>query len=291
MMIKSMTGYGRSEQHRDGRTLSAEVRTVNHRFAEYSVRLPGELAPLEGRVRELLQQRVPRGAVVLTVGGGGEAGTRPVIDREQVARYLAQLRDLKREHGLKGGVDLRTLVALPGVVAGGAAADDPGERWDLLAAAVAAALDRLDEMRRREGRALQRDLAGRVRRLGRLIGRIQSLARRRPAERRRRLQARVREIAGGLALDPARLAQEVALFAERADITEELVRLRSHCAAFAAYLAGKQPVGRRLDFLLQEMNREANTIGSKAGAAGIAQLVVELKEQLEKMREQAQNVE
>ncbi|MRR08658.1 DUF1732 domain-containing protein, partial [bacterium] len=160
-----------------------------------------------------------------------------------------------------------------------------------LAEAATAALDRLDEMRRREGRALQRELAGRVRRLTRLAGRIEALARRRPAQRRRLLQARVREIAGGLALDPARLVQEVALFAERADVTEELVRLRSHCAAFAAYLAGKQPAGRRLDFLLQEMNREANTIGSKAGDAAVSQLVVELKEQLEKMREQAQNVE
>lgn len=290
-MIKSMTGYGRSQQHRDGRTLSVEVRTVNHRFAEYSVRLPGELAPLEGRVRELLQQRIPRGSVVLTVGGGGEGDAGPVIDRDRAARYLAQLRDLKRELGLKGGVDLRTLLALPGVVSAGAAAADPGERWEWLAEAATAALDRLDEMRRREGRALQRELAGRVRRLTRLAGRIEALARRRPAQRRRLLQARVREIAGGLALDPARLAQEVALFAERADVTEELVRLRSHCAAFAAYLAGKQPAGRRLDFLLQEMNREANTIGSKAGDAAVSQLVVELKEQLEKMREQAQNVE
>lgn len=290
-MIKSMTGYGRSELHRDGRTLTAEVRTVNHRFAEFSVRLPKELAALEGRVRELLQQRIPRGSVTLTVGGGGETGTRPAIDRDQAARYLAQLRDLKREHGLKGGVDLRTLVALPGIVAGDAAAGGAGDCWDLLAGAVAAALDRLDEMRCREGRALHRDLAGRLRRLSRLAGRIESLARRRPAERRRKLQSRVREIAGGLALDPARLAQEVALFAERADVTEELVRLRSHCAAFAAYLAGRQPAGRRLDFLLQEMNREANTIGSKAGDAGVSQLVVELKEQLEKMREQAQNVE
>ena len=138
---------------------------------------------------------------------------------------------------------------------------------------------------------MDRELRGRLRLMDRTAARIGARAKRRPVQYRRLLQARIKEIAGGHALDPARLAQEVALFADRVDVTEELVRFRSHCAAFAAALRQSQPVGRRLDFLLQELNREANTIGSKANDAAVAQLAVDLKEQIEKMREQAQNVE
>ncbi len=291
-MIKSMTGYGRAAFVHRGRTLTVEVRAVNHRHAEFGVRLPRELAPLEARVREALQKLIPRGSVSAVVAPAGpEPSPPPVIDRERIRQYAAQLKALKRELGLKGGAGLRTLLALPDVVSPPNDGDHGDAAWEPLSRGLAAAVRGLDAMRRREGAALQRDLEGRNRRILSLIGRIAARVRRRPALLRRRLRQRITDIAGGLRLDPARLAQEAALLADRSDITEELVRLRSHCSAFAAYLRQQQPVGRRLDFLLQEMNREANTIGSKAGDSAVSQLVVELKDQIEKLREQVQNVE
>jgi uncharacterized protein (TIGR00255 family) len=291
-MIKSMTGYGRAGSGRGGQQLTAEIRTVNHRFSEFSIRLPRELAQLEPVVKELLQKRIPRGSVTATISSAGsEAGRLATIDRAKAEHYLVQLRSLKKDLGLKGGVDLRTLIALPDVVSITAESAAPDDSWERLSEVLDDALAQLEQMRKREGTALERDLKGRLVRMDRTVARIAARAKTRPARFRRQLQERVRQLAEGLRLDPARLAQEIALFADRADITEELVRFRSHCAAFAAALKQHQPVGRRLDFLLQEMNREANTIGSKANDAAVAQLAVDLKEQIEKMREQAQNVE
>lgn len=291
-MIKSMTGYGRTESGQNGQKLSVEVRTVNHRYAEFSVRLPKELAFLEPQAKELLQKRITRGSVTVTVSANGREPERlATIDHARAGYYLDQLKALKKEYGLKGSVDLLTLISLPEVVSfrGETAAAD--KSWEQLSSALDTALKNLEEMRRREGAALYRELNGRILRLARTVARIGVQADRRPKKYRQQLQARVRALAGDLKLDPARMAQEIALFADRTDVTEELVRLKSHCSAFAAYLKQSQPTGRRLDFLLQEMNREANTIGSKANDAGVSQLAVDLKEQIEKLREQAQNVE
>jgi len=291
-MITSMTGYGRAEAAAGGAKLVVELRSVNHRYSEFSVRLPQELSPLEPRVKQLLQQRIARGSVTAVVSAGGrDDGRSAAIDTARAAQYLAQLRALKKELGIKGGVDLRTLLALPEVVSYRAETAAPDDGWELLSAALAGALARLEQTRKREGVVLERELRGRLQRMTRTVARIEARARTRPARYRRQLQARVKDIAENCKLDPARLAQEIALFADRVDITEELVRFRSHCAAFAAALRQPRPVGRRLDFLLQELNREANTIGSKANDAAVAQLAVGLKEQIEKMREQAQNVE
>ncbi len=296
-MIHSMTGFGRARFQVDAWTFELEVRSVNHRHLEARVRLPRPLASFEPEVRARVQGRFSRGKLDLSVAVPDSASppTRLEIDRDAAQAYLAAGRALAEQRGVSGALDVASLLALPGVARFVEPELAPGLLAERLFDALDAGLDALESMRAAEGAAIERDLAGRLDAVSALVDEIEgrSGAVREAACERLRKRTRQLEAETGL-LDEARLHQEIALAAERMDVSEELVRLRSHVDQFRTRLAGAgvgQPVGRSLDFLLQEFLREANTIGSKASDAPVAHWVVELKTELERMREQVQNVE
>jgi uncharacterized protein (TIGR00255 family) len=292
--FRSMTGFGRGEAPAAGGRVVVEARSVNHRFMEVALRLPPGYASLEPRLRKLVTGRFARGRIDLTTtvqaeSGGGRA---PAVDWEFATGLRARLEELKSRLGLPGDVDLALLAAQRGVFVAEEAGPEP--TWEPVAAAAGAALDALAAMRTEEGAALAADVRERLDRMLVLVEQVAARAPVVPAEYRERLAARVRALladAGGVGLDPGRLEQEVALLAERADVTEELTRLRSHLGQIAALLRAAEPVGRKLEFLLQEVHREVNTIGSKSTDMTITRTVLELKGELEKLREQAANVE
>jgi len=293
--MKSMTGYGRGESTRDGLKVTIEVSSVNRRQSEVFLNLPRELEALEPRIRDEVNRRIARGR--LTVRGTLQAGEGAGIGRGTINRTLAQdyareLARLARELQLPTTITVDTLVQLPGVIQANDRLGDTETVWPPVEAALRAALGALLKMREREGTHLARDLAARMAAMRKLAAQLQ---RRAPAVTRRyREELRRRIRAAGLeSLDPQdeRLLKEVALFADRSDITEELTRLQSHFQQFDDCQAATEPVGRTLDFLAQEMNREVNTIGSKANDAASSRAVVALKTELERFREQAQNVE
>ncbi|RMH38935.1 MAG: YicC family protein [Deltaproteobacteria bacterium] len=296
LAMRSMTGYGRGAAPIGHRRVTVQLKSVNHRFVDIKVRG----APLDPSIEEKVQQRVRarvhRGAIALSLridGGPAAAGVR--VDVDAARRVYRALADVARELGLPDtAVGLDLVCAQPGVVA---PADLDDDDVDALAAAVGAAvdeaLDALVAMREAEGAALLADLTARIARIRDLADRIEARAAAAPEEARDRLRERLARLLrdANVQVDEARLAQEVALIADRQDVTEEVVRIRSHIAQFERLMASDKPVGRRLDFLVQELGREVNTVGSKSQSADIAALVVEAKAELEKIREQVQNVE
>lgn len=291
--LRSMTGFGRAEAAFPGGRLSVEVRSLNARFLDLAVRLPAPDAELEEAVRQAVRKAVLRGRVEVHVDWKTAPGERRLhIDRELVVSYDKDLKELAEALGL-ARVSLDTLVQLPGLITV-EEAGDPAEVRPAVLGAVEAALARMVAMREAEGRTLADDMLSR---LGRLAGHLEEIARRAPLlpeAARRRLSGRLSALLAGEPADPVRLAMEVAVLAERSDVTEELVRLRTHLSRAEAWLrggAGGEGVGRRLDFLLQEMHREFNTVAAKAGDLEIARAVVESRAEVEKLREQAQNLE
>ena len=292
-MVSSMTGYGRGEAAGPSGRLAVELKSVNHRFCEVVARLPKGLSALEDRVRREVQGAVSRGRVEVYVTRQESEGPRygVSIDKPLALAYYNNLKELAAELGLNGGISLDLLGRLPEVFILREAVDDPEGLWGPLAQALEAGLRELVDMRRREGEALARDLAGRLAKLQALGREIAARAPEVPREHRLRLQKRLQELAPPVALDESRLAAEVALFADRSDISEEIARLASHLSQFTRILGEAEAVGRKLDFLVQELHRELNTIGSKASDLEIGNLVLLAKTELERIREQVQNVE
>jgi uncharacterized protein (TIGR00255 family) len=290
-----MTGFGRAEFELAGAAFQVEVRSVNHRHLDLQVRLPRSLLRYEPELRRRLQRRFARGKVEVTVSGRTGAPLESLrVDAEVAARYVAAASELAARHGLAGALDAGRLLSLPGV----ARLAEPELPEAELAAALAAAAERAADgalaMRREEGGALARELSARLDRVDALVAQVEERAGTVQAAARERLRKRAEQLAAELGQrDDARLAQELVWTADRLDVTEELVRLRSHAAQFRGALSdpGAEGVGRRLEFLLQEMLREVNTVGSKAGDAPVAHLVVDLKTELERAREQVLNVE
>lgn len=288
-----MTGYGRGERAANGLRFVVELRSVNRKQAEIGLRLPAEIEPLESRIRDELNKAIARGRVEVAVTlEQPTAGATSLINREVAAAFAAQLGDLQRELGLSGGVSVETLLRCPGVLQPTAPAADPESFWPLVSGALESALAAFNEMRGREGEALARDLGERVGLLRAALGRIRTQAPEVTRRFREQLLQRIK-LAGleNVSAEDERVLKEVVFFADRSDINEELARLESHFAQFDATARSAEPVGRKLDFLAQEMNREINTIGAKANDALIATDVVLLKTELERFREQAQNVE
>lgn len=290
-MVRSMTGFGAAEGPFGTCRVAAEVRTVNHRFFSPSIKLPAECARWEGDVREVLRSRVSRGHVTLTVRLERDGELRGGIDAVRFAAAVRQLRALVAAHNLDGGVDLATVLRLPDVVSAGRE-EVTGSAPELLSV-VEAAAEALGRARAEEGARLALVLGQRFDQLEVLVARIGARAPERVVAHRDRLREAVRALSDGVALDPQRLAQEIALLADRLDVSEELDRFGAHLAACRQALAspGGEPVGKRLGFLLQEMVREGNTIGSKAADAPILHEVVQIKEELERIREQVENLE
>ncbi|MDB4948754.1 MAG: hypothetical protein JWM27_1403 [Gemmatimonadetes bacterium] len=296
-MIRSMTGFGEAERSTPAGLLLAEVRTVNHRHFHVNFRVPAALARWEGEMREWLHASLARGHANCSVRLESHLAQAPRavrLDEERVAAYLAAFREMGERFGVPGQVDVATLARLPDVFR----RDEPDEApveilQDDVRAVITEAAARNVAMREDEGRRLQADLQGRLDAIERALDEIAALAPARLTAERDRLRAAITELAGGVGISEERLAQEVAHLAERWDVNEELVRFRSHDELFRELLAAQsaEPVGKRLSFLVQEMHREANTIGSKANHAGIAHAVVAIKEEVERLREQVENVE
>ncbi|MGH7663932.1 MAG: YicC/YloC family endoribonuclease [Gemmatimonadaceae bacterium] len=289
-----MTGFGAAEGVVAGMSVSVELRAVNHRFFNPSIKLPAPLARWESEVREALRRRVARGHVTLFVRLARETGG-PVIDEQRFEACVTQLRGLQERHQLGGDVDLAAVLAMPGLFAApdrDEAVMDADAGPDLVRTVEDAAAA-LTVMREAEGERLAADIGERLGSMERALERIEARAPERLIEQRDRLRAAVRELTDGLAVDEQRLSQEVAILADRIDVAEELSRFRAHITAFRDTLraTGGEPVGKRLGFLLQEMLRETNTTGSKAADADILQDVVSMKEELERIREQVENLE
>lgn len=291
--MRSMTGYGRGEALANGWRIEVELSGVNRKQADISVNLPGALLELESEIRGQLTKAVSRGRVVAKVSLGHAEGTdnRLIFDEGLARQYLAAAQRLSGEAGLEARITAADLFRAPGVFRIDEAGVDPDEVREPLMKALETALQQLLKMQSEEGAHLRADLLARLGQVVDDIQEIRQLAPRVPPTYRQNLQRRLAEAGLEIDLDDERLLREIAIFAERCDITEELTRLDSHFALFQAHLESDKPMGRSLDFLCQELHREINTIGSKANDATIAHHVVSAKTELEKIREQVQNVQ
>jgi uncharacterized protein (TIGR00255 family) len=296
-MIKSMTGFASVTQEDERGSIGLTVRAVNHRFLDLQLRLPASLADLESRLRALVQKRVARGRIELTVSLQLRQGPSPHVElQEEFARAVAAAIDVAREHGLvKGDLTPGDLLRMPQAFV---IRDRPAETETLggvlgasVETAVDAALEQLETMRVREGEHLAADLGARKAALSHLIEVLVDAAAAGRQAIETRLGERVRELMTIAPADVNAVAQEIVRVAQRSDVTEEVTRFRGHLAHWDVLTAGPEPCGRKLDFLLQEMNREVNTIGSKADGLRVSELIIEAKAELERMREQVQNVE
>ncbi len=292
-MIKSMTGYGKGEASAEQGVFTVEIRSVNHRYGEVSVRMPRTFISLENEVKRQISANLKRGKIDVTVQWEEAAGVEsvPQLNNALAKGYYDTFSYLSRELGLLNEVPLSLILSQKGVLRDVSTIIEDSAFLPQLTQAVGSAIAAIDGMRVREGEALAADLLARRRQIAEWVGQVSERTPSMVVEYKQKLALRLEQLLGDVELDPVRLAQEVALLADRCDITEELVRLNSHFAQFDEALRLKEPVGRKLDFLMQEMNREVNTIGSKANDAAIATLVIQIKAEMEKMREQVQNVE
>jgi uncharacterized protein (TIGR00255 family) len=292
-MISSMTGFGAADGALGDARASVEIRTVNHRFFSPNLKLPSALSRWENEIREVLKQKIARGHVTLTARLDRAAGTGPVINGTRLGEYALELRELQKKHSLGGEVDLATLLRLPDVVASAGEAEMDASVGEALVAIVNKAVDNLTSMRRAEGAQLAAFLVDRVAAVEAGLASVEKRAPVRLKEQHERVTRTVSELIGTAGADPQRIAQEIAILADKLDVAEELDRFRSHLAAFRETAQSKtsDPVGKRLGFILQEMVREANTIGSKASDAQIQENVIAIKEELERIREQVENLE
>ncbi|HHY31877.1 MAG TPA: YicC family protein [Firmicutes bacterium] len=292
-MPKSMTGYGRGTSTGEGLIVTVEVRSTNHRYRDISVRIPRELAELEDKLRALVAESLARGHVdvSVTVEEAGAPLKTVEVRMDLAQAYHAAAKDLAARLGIAGEVGVETILSLQDVVTVKPVSVDPDAAWQVVKAAANQALEALARMRAAEGESLARDLVHRTSKIEQLIARISERAPVVAEEYRARLEARLRELLADVPIDETRIAMEAAIYADKINVTEELVRLASHIAQVHSVIEQAEPAGRRLEFLVQEMHREANTIGSKSQDVEISHMVVEIKSELEKIREQIQNIE
>src|SRR5689334_18783651 len=291
-MIRSMTGFGSAEGEVGGALVAVEVRSVNHRFFNPSIKLPSEFSRWEGDVRETLRRGVSRGHVSLLARIAREQAESR-IDEARFAAYVQQLRSLQQRYGLDQSLDVGTILRLPDVLGGGDESPTETGSSTELVEIVSRAVTALDAMRVAEGARLSSYIEERLQMIADAVERVAERAPQRLTEQRDRLREAVQELADGVAVDEQRLALEIAILADRLDVSEEIARFHSHLEAFRATLrnAPADGVGKRLGFLLQELLREANTTGSKGNDSAILQDVLAIKEELERIREQVENLE
>jgi len=293
MALKSMTGYGRAEVENQGRIWTAEVKSVNNRFLDAKIKLPRNYAALEDPIRKKIGNFHQRGRVDLIVSVSGDFSdlVKIGIDVNLARIYRDRLDELASELNLKSQTELSLLINLPDVLTREQQPEDLEEIWPLLETAIDDAFGQCHDMRAREGEALAGDLGERLKVFTEVLDSIEQSVPAIMADRESVLRERLEKLLDTIDLDPARLAQEVAILVDKSDVTEEMVRLRSHIDQLGDLLDSSAPVGRKLDFLIQEFLREVNTIGSKINDAENAHKTVSLKSELEKMREQVQNIE
>lgn len=288
-----MTGFGTGESSQKGVSYSVELRSVNNRFLEISSRIPRSLQQRENEIRDIIRSKIARGKVTLnaTKNDDSEDTVAISVDKERTKSIYAILNQLKKSAKIKEPVKLEHLLHFSEIFTAKDAGDDETE-WNAFRAALTAAVDNLKTMRMKEGAELSRDMKARVEKIDATLATIESLSRQRIPEERKKLRERIAAMLEDKNIvDNNRLELEIALLSDRLDVTEECVRFRSHNKFFLEALRSKDSEGRKLNFLIQEMNREANTIGSKCNDVPIAHHVVGIKEELEKIREQLQNIE
>lgn len=292
-MIKSMTGYGRAELMTETVKITAELKAVNHRFSDYSIRMPRHLLSLEDRVRSLAGEYITRGKtdIFITVESFGEDDKEIVLNEALAASYIKALSQLRDKFGLRDDMSVSSVSRYPDIFKAERKEIDEDAMWEQIKPVFTEALENFTAMRAREGARIYEDLNARVNYMKSLAEKIDEKAPAIVSEYQSRLYEKIKETIGDRDIDEGRVLTEVAIFADKVAINEELVRLKSHFEEYSVILSGDEPAGRRLDFLIQEINREINTIGSKANDMDVAKLVVELKAELEKLREQIQNIE
>lgn len=292
-MVKSMTGFGREHIVANGREIIVEIRSVNHRYYEFTARTPRSYGYLDEKLKAFLKNGITRGKVEVSVSIYNQEGTDAQIElNEPVASgYLNALRGSAEKLGLEDDLTLSSIIRLPDVFTVVKKTDDEEVIWNEVKAVAQVALDRFVEMRNTEGVKMYDDISSRLDFIEQTVGKIEQQSPNVSESYRDRLYAKIKEVIQDRNIDEQRVLTEVAIFSEKVAIDEETVRLRSHISQFRDLINSNEPVGRKLDFLVQELNREVNTIGSKAQDLSITKMVVDLKSEIEKIREQIQNIE
>ena len=292
-MVKSMTGYGRAVETVNGREFTVEIRSVNNRYLDCTVKLPRSFSFAEEAVKAAVKAAVSRGKVdvYISVRSETEADVQVTLNKPVVEGYLAAMRQMVSDYGVTDDISVSTLSRMSDVfVVDKPKADEDQLKADLLSV-VEKALLAYDAMRVTEGLALEHDLRSRANTILELVAQVEELNPKTVSDYRKRLEEKMREVLENKSIDESRILTEAAIFADKVAVDEETVRLRSHLEQMDAMLSGSGGIGRKLDFLLQEMNREANTTGSKCSDVKVARIVVDIKAELEKIREQTQNIE
>ncbi|MCX5856546.1 MAG: YicC family protein [Deltaproteobacteria bacterium] len=294
-MVHSMTGYGRAEAVLDDQKYIVEIKSLNHRFLEISLRLPASLSALEIEIKKKIGEPLIRGKIDVTIRRDANASAENAhylaLNLPLARNYFDLFTQLKQSLNLQDDIKLGMIAGQKDIFLPVESPQDMTTLWQGLSVVLEEAIAGMMDMRRREGEILSQDLLARLDLMAQLINRIEVKAPQVVSEYQKRLTERIRELSSGLVVDEARLSQEVAIFAEKSDITEEIVRFRSHIGQFLEMLHSDEAIGRKVDFLIQEMNREVNTIGSKSSDADISRQVIEIKSELAKLREQVQNLE
>jgi uncharacterized protein (TIGR00255 family) len=292
-MIKSMTGYGQGRAKVEGTVVNVEIRTVNHRFCDVTVKVPRALLSLETKIKKTVGERLKRGKIDLFITQEFTEGAAmvPTLNRSLAVAYVELFEEMRTAFAVDGGIPLSLLVAQKDVIVPKEAPIPEDEMSRCLEMALQQALEGVEQMRFAEGEATQKDVEGHLAAVEGLLDQVEQRAPQVPLEWQGKLVERLERLKKDFEYDPQRVAQEIAVFADRCDISEEVARFKSHLVQFQTLFADSEPVGRRMDFLLQEMNREVNTMGSKSNDAELTRLVVTIKAELEKIREQVQNVE
>ena len=292
-MTKSMTGYGRGKETLHGREITVELRSVNHRYLDLNIKSPRAYGFLEDAVKTHMQGVISRGKVDVFIGidASRSDDVAVTVNHAAVRAYLAALEELATTYALTNDVTVTALTRYPDVLTSEREEADAEELTADVIAVLGHALAEFDAMRKREGAHLREDILSRCETIGGYVSFVEQRSPQTVAEYREKLTQRIRELIEGVEVDPQRILTEAAIFADKTAVAEETVRLRSHLSGLEKMLAEDKPIGRKLDFLVQELNREANTIGSKANDYEIARTVVELKAEIEKIREQVQNIE
>jgi len=293
MALNSMTGYGKGEARQDDVTVTVEIKTVNHRHADISLKLPRTFLTLENGVRKQIGQALSRGKIDVYVNYelSSAAKAVPTLDRPLAAAYHQLFAGMAAEFKLQDQVTIAHIINQRDVVLIKEAEIDEATLGACLNRATAVALEQLIAMRLAEGEETRRDIDERLNAAEAILAGIEERAPQIPLEWQMKLTERLAKLQQGIEWDPQRVAQEIAIFTDRCDISEELARFKSHLVQFRALFNDEEPVGRKMDFLVQELNREVNTMGSKSNDAGLTMAVVTLKSELEKIREQVQNIE
>lgn len=292
-MLKSMTGYGRNEAVTDGKKILVEIKSVNHRYSDYNIKLPRHMGFLEDKIRKYVSSCVTRGKVdiYINVEYYETADKEIILNKEIAKNYIEVLKQLRDEFSLEDDITVSKVAQNPDIFLTERVEEDEDKLWESVKCVLDKALTAFVEMRSREGERTERDLRERIEYMGKLAKQIEERSPQTVKEYSDRLYEKIKEVLDGREIDESRILTEVGIYADKVAVNEETVRLASHFEEFYSIIDSGEPAGRRLDFLIQEINREVNTIGSKAGDIDIAKTVVTLKGEIEKLREQIQNIE